>query len=197
MLAILRPRVHTPVSPGERSAGDAQRGQRGDEPGLELAQVPVEIFPVLAQVEDRISHELARPVVGHVAAALDLRDLEPAPLELRRGERQAARAGAAPQRDHRLVLHQEQEILVPLSRHPLPAEGSLQLEHLAVGAPPEIDDAQACAHTASADRTGGRGGATAAVRPTPSAAEPGASGELVDGDAEQHGDARWRGRSPR
>ena len=73
MLAILRPaRPHA----GEARVplgGDAERGQRVDQRRLELAQVPVQVLPVLAQVEDRIADQLARPVVGHVAAALDLR----------------------------------------------------------------------------------------------------------------------------
>ena len=60
MLAIFRPRVQTPVSPGLRSAVDPQRAERADQGGLELPQIPVQVLPVLPQIDDRVAHQLAR-----------------------------------------------------------------------------------------------------------------------------------------
>ena len=191
MLAILRPAVHTPVSPGCRSAAEPERAQRGDERRLELAQVPVQVLPVLPEVEDRVADELARAVVGHVPAALDLGHLDPAPLELGRRERQAGRPGAAAQGDHRLVLDQQQEVVPALAGHALPAERALQLEHLArrAAGPRSTTSSRALmrAYRGPASAAGQQRATRAAATPR-RADEPRPAGELVDGDAEQHGD---------
>src|SRR4051794_18642196 len=54
----------------------AERGESVDESVLELPQIPVEVLAMLLEVEDRITHELARAMEGDVAAALDLEQLD-------------------------------------------------------------------------------------------------------------------------
>jgi hypothetical protein len=85
----------------------------------------VEILPVPPQIDDWVPHELARAVKGHVSAALHLEDLYAPSLELRWRERETAGPGAAPDRDHRIVLHQEEEIIRDFPGNALPAEGPL------------------------------------------------------------------------
>src|SRR5260221_917967 len=70
---------------------------------LEIAQIAVEIAPVLGEVEDRIRDDLSRPVPGRFAAALDLED----------GELDAVDVGAlrpAAERDHGLVLGEDERV---------------------------------------------------------------------------------------
>ena len=78
MLAIFRPPVHTPVNPGVPLGHDPQGAERVDERLLDCAQVPVQVLLVVGQVEHRVAHQLAGAVEGHIAAALDLEDLDAA-----------------------------------------------------------------------------------------------------------------------
>src|SRR5438093_1568910 len=57
------------------------------------------------QVENRITHELAGAVEGHVTAALDLEDLDAVAAD------EMVRVGVAAQRHHRGVLEQEQQVV--------------------------------------------------------------------------------------
>ena len=63
-----------------------KRGQRADDPLLEVAQVAVQVALALAEPEDGVDDELAGAVVGDVAAALDLDHLDVA------GSQQVGRA---------------------------------------------------------------------------------------------------------
>ena len=125
---------------------DAEVAERLDQHVLEPPQVPVEVLAMCPEVEDRIADQLARTVEGHVAAALDLDHLDPAPGELRRRQRQAAGPGPAAERDDRRVLHQQQHVLGDLARDPLPADRSLSFERLAVGHRAEIPDLEPGRH---------------------------------------------------
>ena len=107
---------------------------------------------VLLQVDDGIADELSRPVVGHVAAALDLGHLQAAPPKLGGVERQTRGSSAPAQRHHRIVLDQQQQVLGQLPAHAQPAERPLQLERLGVGLAAEIRDAEAAAHAGSPAR---------------------------------------------
>jgi len=65
--------------PHAREAVDAPRGNpviggRANENLLEIADVAVHVAAVRGEVEDRVAHDLAGPVVGDVAAALDLEE---------------------------------------------------------------------------------------------------------------------------
>ena len=85
--AILRPPVHTPVgrSPPPCAAHALAR-ERRDDRALERAQVADHV----ADPHDRVADELARAVVGHAAAAVDVDD-----LDLLRPEESPGRAGSS------------------------------------------------------------------------------------------------------
>ena len=119
MLAILRPAVHTPVRPGFRSASMPSRPSAWIRTSSRLAEVPVEIRPMVPQIEDRIADQLAGAVEGDVAAALDLEDLDPAAARARSGAmgRLVARV-PRPEGDDRRMLHQEQHVLGELALDP-------------------------------------------------------------------------------
>jgi hypothetical protein len=58
---------------------DAEGRARLDHGLLEGADQGAEQDPAVAQTNDRIGHELARPVIGDLAAALHPEDLDAAP----------------------------------------------------------------------------------------------------------------------
>ena len=79
--------VHTdgcdlpPVGPHASLAGvalgdDVQRGEAINEHLLDLPEVPVQVFLVTPEVNDRVSDQLAGAVKCHVAAALDIKQLD-------------------------------------------------------------------------------------------------------------------------
>ena len=61
---------------GVSLGGDVEDAERCDERLLERAQVPMEILLVAAEIENRIAHELTRPVESYVATALDFKDVD-------------------------------------------------------------------------------------------------------------------------
>ena len=61
-----------------RLGGDAVVGQGADQHLLEVADVAPDVPPVGAEVDDRIADELPRAVVGDLAAAIALGDLDAA-----------------------------------------------------------------------------------------------------------------------
>jgi hypothetical protein len=75
----------------------------------------VQVLLVLAEVEDRISDELARPVVGDVAAALDLEDLDAASAQGFGVEGEARLASAAAEGDDGGVFAEEEEVVGQLT----------------------------------------------------------------------------------
>ena len=78
MLAIFRGGAssQTPVSPSIRVAVDVERADRADQRLLEVAAVLLHVLAVPRQVEDRVADELPGCVVGRLAAAVDLDDLD-------------------------------------------------------------------------------------------------------------------------
>ena len=117
-----------------------QLGQCIDQGPLHLAEIPVKIRAMRAQIEDRVSDQLARPMVSHIAAALYLEHFQPACYQLARREDKAARTSPSAQGDHGIVLDQEEKIGGDLARHPSSAEIPLQLEDLAIAAATQVDD---------------------------------------------------------
>src|SRR5438093_1345037 len=84
---------------------DLELGQRFDQGLLQRAKVPVQVGLMTGQVENRITHELAGAVEGHVTAALDLEDVDAVAAD------EMVRVGVAAQRHHRGVLEQEQQVV--------------------------------------------------------------------------------------
>ena len=96
--------------PGDAAGGDAVVGAGADHHLLEVAHVAVHVAPVGGQLEDRIAHHLAGAVVGDVAAAAGLEDLEAARPQRLRGEEHVLGAGVAAQGEDGVVLEQEQGV---------------------------------------------------------------------------------------
>ena len=95
-----------PVSPSIRVAATPSGSERPDQRLLEVAAVALHVLAVPRQVEDRVADELARAVVGGLAAAVGLDDLDLGAV----GDVQLARLGAAAERDHRRVLEQQHRV---------------------------------------------------------------------------------------
>src|SRR5204862_73257 len=75
-LVLARPDAHERL-PLPCLRGYAIVGEGADEHLLEVAHVAADVAPVRAEVDDRITHELPRPVIGDLAAAVALLDLNP------------------------------------------------------------------------------------------------------------------------
>ena len=131
--------------------GDAERGARVGERGLERADVRPEQQAAVRETQDRVRDELAGPVVGHLATALHAQHLDPAGGELRRGREHVGVVRLATQRQHRGVLEQQQLVVDPAVR-PGRREALLQVPGLAIGDP---------AQPARFDRLGLHGGTIA------------------------------------
>ena len=111
------------------------------------------------QVEDRVADELAGPVVGRLAAAVGLDDLDVGAFR----DVQLARLGAPAERDHRRVLEQEDRVRQRAALNGA-GERPLQLPRLAVGDEAEVPDLRGLRHRASGYRLpcGSRAGARSA-----------------------------------
>ena len=70
MAAILRSPTQTPVSFGNAARLDAEIRQRIDQRLLDGPHVRAHVALPFAQIQDRIAHNLSRPVISHVAAAV-------------------------------------------------------------------------------------------------------------------------------
>jgi len=119
---------------------DAEFGECDDQRFFHLAQIPVQILLVPAQVHDRVADELARPVEGDVAAALRLEQLDAARREEGGRRNEILRLGAAPERDHGRMLEQEQHIVRDLAADPRAGHRALELEPARVGDEAEVHD---------------------------------------------------------
>src|SRR5438445_9864668 len=86
----------------------------------------------LREFQDRIADELTRSMIGRLAAALDLEDLEPGIQDV------LARPTSAEGRD-RIVLDQDEAVGDLVLRTPID-EGLLELPHLPVRLAPEIQE---------------------------------------------------------
>src|SRR5215210_2204142 len=123
---------------------DPEWRERPDQRLLEVAAVALHVLPVPRQVEDRIADELSWPVVGRLAAAIGLDDLDLLAL----GHVQLVFLGAPAERDHRRVLEQDDRVRQLAGRDGA-RERALQLPRLAVGDEPEVDDVPGSAHARS------------------------------------------------
>ena len=63
--------------------GDPKLGARADHRLLQLRDVPAQVLPVAAQIQDRIGDELSWPVEGDIAAAIRLNDARASRRDLR------------------------------------------------------------------------------------------------------------------
>jgi len=101
----------------------------------------MDVAAIGGEVEDRIADDLAGPVIGDVAAASGLDDVEsPRPERLRRQE-EVLHSRVAPEREDRIVL-EEKEGVGDAAGLPLRDEARLQVEPLRVRHAPEVTHLQ-------------------------------------------------------
>src|SRR5262249_11406548 len=100
---------------------------------------PVQILRVPLEIDDRIADQLPRPMERDVAAALHLEVLHAARREHARARDEMLRLRRAPHRDHRRMLHEQEDVPSDLPRHPPARRGALQLQRLAVRQRAEVD----------------------------------------------------------
>ena len=111
----------------------AEREQRLADQLLERAQPRVHVARVARrEVDDRVADELARRVIGDVAAARDLVHADAARRERVRGDEQVLAARAAAERHDRRVLEQQQRVGARAAA-PRRDELVLERERIAVG----------------------------------------------------------------
>ena len=110
---------------------DAERRQRPDQSLLQVSAVALDVLAVPCQVEDRIADELPRPVVGRLAAAVGLDDLDAGALR----HMHLAGLGASPQRDHGRVLQQHHRVQ-QLTARDRAGQRALQVPRLEIGHQP-------------------------------------------------------------
>ena len=97
-------------SPSMHPGGDAVRSREERHHAPEVAHVAPHVAAIGLEIEDGVGHELAGAVVGDVAAPPGLveGDAEP-PARGLVGE-DVRRLGAAPERDDRVVLEEEERV---------------------------------------------------------------------------------------
>ena len=71
--------IQTPVSPSIVRRLELEGGEGLDDRALEIPDVPLHVLPVPRQVEDRVADELAGGMVGRLAAAVRLDELDVGP----------------------------------------------------------------------------------------------------------------------
>jgi len=122
-LALLHPDAG---ATGNAARRQAELRQCIDNHLLEPAHVGDHVPPPLAEVEDRVAHQLSGTVIGDVAAAVRLEKLDAGPLEHLRTRQQVLPAPVAAQGDHVGMLEQQKLIrdralLALLDQHGLQA----------------------------------------------------------------------------
>jgi hypothetical protein len=76
---------------------------------------------VTAQIKDGVTHQLPRPMIRNVSAAVDLMDLDAAPSQRLVTRKNVRARRIPPQRKHRRVLQQQERVAnrasLPRSNH--------------------------------------------------------------------------------
>jgi len=122
-----RRRQPDPGEPFDTHGLELERRQCADQRLFEVAAVLLHVLPVAPQIEDRVADELARGVVGGLAAAVGPEDHDLGALR----HVQLPRLRAAPERDHGRVLEQHHGVRERPLRHGR-RERTLELERLLV-----------------------------------------------------------------
>ncbi len=123
--------------PDARESGDAprldvERAERADDGLLDVADVAVQVAAIGLQVEDGVADELAGAVVGDVAAATGLEQLDRIRGALSFVEQHVRRVTRRAERDDVRVLKQQERVIDVAGTTPAD-ELLLQLQPLCVG----------------------------------------------------------------
>src|SRR4051812_26011341 len=101
---------------------------------------------MLPQVDDRIAHQLTGAVVGDVSSTLHFEYLYATSLQLGGPEWEARGTGSAAQRDDRVMLHQEEQVLGDVACNAAAAEVPLELQNLGVTTTSQVSYQQPSGH---------------------------------------------------
>jgi len=94
------------------------------------------------QPHDRIDDDLARSVVGHVAAALDLHDIDPTSSQRLLGNEQIRALSIAAERNNGFVLDNDPSVGIFAARNSC-VKFALKCQHFAIWPPTEVEHANA------------------------------------------------------
>lgn len=111
--------------------GDAQSFENSHQACLQFAQVRAEVLAPTLQVDQRVAHQLAGPVVGRGSASVAGDNIYSSVCEFGGGRQHVCGRGAASQGDHRRMLHEQQGIAPGAGgdfAHPAP----LEIQRLAI-----------------------------------------------------------------
>jgi hypothetical protein len=92
----------------------------------------VQVLLVSSQIDYGVTHELTRAVKGDVTTPLDLVHLDSSRGQGAAGEMEVSLLRRSPERDHRWMLDQQQEILRQLAGDPRSRQLALELQDLVV-----------------------------------------------------------------
>ena len=102
---------HPHARPADPTTGsDPESGEGFDQDPLESSEVAVQVAAMIGHIQDRIPHQLARPVIGHVAAPLHVQEPDPERGERGFGYQKVALVPATSEGDDGRVLEQQQEV---------------------------------------------------------------------------------------
>ena len=169
MAPIFRSPTHAPLKPGDAAGMHPVGRTQADHHRLEIAHVAMDVLSIRLEVEDRIADQLSRAVIGDVAAASGLDDLDAA-----RGQRLGGGDDVRPglgelhaERDDMGMFEQQQRVGDAIGA-PVFDEGLLQVERFAVGDQAEAADSKSRTGTLhDRDRAIVPNRAIRASRPTP------------------------------
>ncbi len=71
MDAIFRSSTQTPVRPGARVCLEVKSREQLDQRPLDPTQVAMQILAASPQIDDRVTDQLSRPVIGRLATAVN------------------------------------------------------------------------------------------------------------------------------
>jgi len=109
----LSPGDPDPRSTDPTTSSDPKEREGLDQDPFELPKVSVQVATMIGQIQDRVSHQLARAVIGHVATPLHFEKADPQSGQGRLGHQEMAFLPSAPKGDHGGVLEQQQEVPYP------------------------------------------------------------------------------------
>jgi len=121
---------------GDAFAGNIEAGEQRNQALFECAHVANHRKSKHSQIQQRIPHQLSRPVVGNIAAALDAEEVDSPPRELLLGKVEVRLVGAPSKRNHRLMLD-EQKCGWALASRDVAMEGKLELPARLEAKPPQ------------------------------------------------------------
>lgn len=123
--------------PRHAAAFHAKTGQQLNHRLFKSPEEKVYILPVGSEIEDRVSDQLARPMVSDIPASVCMDQLDPRLLHFLRLHEEGILPAGSPKRDHGVVLKEEEGVR-NLPGKALIYQLSLEREALLITNQPEI-----------------------------------------------------------